>query len=84
MALQICPKCKEHAFTWYISENNAGGEVTIWQCASCEYYAFEYDERMSRPCPHCGSGQESKLLDQENEYWWCYCCNSTNVVASFK
>ncbi len=38
MALQICPKCKEKAFIWFINEKT---NITNWSCFNCDYEAKE-------------------------------------------
>jgi len=71
MALQICPKCKERAFTWFINEK---ANITNWSCFSCDYEAKE-NEADECTCEHCGKKTQTRLKDKETEYWWCSGCN---------
>ncbi len=71
MALQICPKCKEKAFTWFINEKT---NITNWSCFNCDYEAKENDECV---CENCEKKTKTKLKDKEKEYWWCSNCNTT-------
>ena len=79
MATQICPKCKEDAFTWSIDDEIT--DLTIWNCYNCLYQAFE-DETSERICKQCGKKTESKLKDDQKEYWWCSSCNSIEIIKS--
>jgi hypothetical protein len=73
MALQICPKCKEKAFTWFMNEKT---NITNWSCFNCDYEAKEnkVDECV---CENCEKKTKTKLKDKEKEYWWCSNCNTT-------
>ena len=71
MATQICPRCKEDAFTWHIDEEES--PFTIWACHICNYQAFE-DESKERKCAHCGRNTEARLNDGKENYWWCSSC----------
>ena len=77
MSLQICPKCHQKLFTWFIDEEVS--PFTIWGC-SCGYMAFE-DEAFERKCSNCGRNTESKLKDEEKEYWWCASCNRITLIS---
>ncbi len=50
MATQVCPKCNEDSFTWYIE--NQISERTIWSCHKCNYQAYE-DEFHEKNCSIC-------------------------------
>ncbi len=71
MALQICPKCKENSFTWFI---NGKSHLTSWSCFNCDYEAKE-NEIDECICENCEKRTKTKLKDKETEYWWCYNCN---------
>lgn len=76
MALQVCPKCKENSFTWFI-----GGKfpVTTWSCFDCDYEAKEVEtEKLT--CESCGKITKIKLKDKEKEYWWCSHCNEITQI----
>jgi hypothetical protein len=65
MALQICPKCKELSFTWFIDEEQP--PLTQWNC-QCGYYALE-DESKERDCPIFGSKKsDSYMIDNNGNY----------------
>lgn len=72
MATQICPKCKEDAFTWCVDEDHL--PLTKWGCYKCGYTAWE-DETAERVCPICGKKSEMKLKDDTREFWQCCNCN---------
>ncbi|WP_312076687.1 hypothetical protein [Chryseobacterium sp.] len=72
MALQICPKCKENSFTWFI---NGKTQLTTWTCFDCDYEAKEIEDEKST-CEKCGEITKTKLKDKEKEYWWCSNCNT--------
>jgi hypothetical protein len=77
MALQICPKCKELSFTWFIDEEQT--PLTQWNC-QCGYYALE-DESKGRDCPVCGSKKsDSYMIDNNGKYWWCYRCGKFELI----
>ena len=80
MALQICPSCHEKEFTWYMSENDTGQEITMWAC-TCGYEAQE-DERLERSCQYYLDGRESQLTDTKYMYWWCYRCHRTTTITA--
>ena len=68
MATQICPNCKKDSFTWSIDEEES--PLTYWGCYECNYGAYE-DESKERICSNCEKKTESRLKDEEKEYWWC-------------
>jgi hypothetical protein len=72
MATQICPKCKEDSFTWSIDEEDES--LTKWGCHICHYFAYE-DEKLERVCSNCFKKNESRLTDEEGEFWWWCSCN---------
>lgn len=74
MALQICPKCKENSFTWFISGKT---HLTSWSCFSCDYEAKQTDSD-EQVCEHCDEKSKIKLKDRGKEYWWCSNCNVTS------
>lgn len=83
MALQICPVCKQEDFTWSMTEDETGREVTVWECG-CGFYAYEYEayenngysyEHFDIPCAGCGSLQALKLLKDGIAYLWCNRCH---------
>jgi hypothetical protein len=77
MALQICPKCKELSFTWYIDEEQS--PLTQWNC-KCGYLAFE-DETKIRDCPVCKNKKsDSYMIDTTGKYWWCYRCGKFELI----
>lgn len=77
MASQICPRCGEDSFYWKMDEDESS--LTIWDCMNCEYRAFE-NESDERNCSKCGKKTESKLRDDEREFWWCSTCNKTEII----
>ena len=79
MATQICPSCQEDAFTWSIDEEQS--DFTIWGCYKCGYHAEE-DETKERSCSKCGKPTESKLKDNQKEFWWCSSCNHISIIKS--
>ncbi len=72
MATQICPNCKKDSFTWSIAEEVS--PLTYWGCHLCHYGAYE-DESFERKCSKCGEKNQSKLEDDDKEYWWCSSCD---------
>ena len=74
MALQICPKCKENSFTWFI---NGKTHLTSWSCFSCDYEAKQTGN-IELICENCEEKSKIKLKDKENEYWWCSNCNEVS------
>ena len=77
MATQICPACKEDAFTWSMDEEKPS--LTYWGCHKCSYGAYE-DESLERECSECTKKTESKLEDDDKIYWWCSNCNKTQLI----
>lgn len=77
MATQICPKCKCDSFTWRMDDEIS--DLTIWVCYECSYQAFE-NESDERNCKKCGKKTESKLKDDESEFWWCSNCDSVEKI----
>lgn len=78
MALQICPKCKNLSFTWYIDEEESS--LTQWKC-DCGYHVFE-DESKMRNCPICRNEKsDSYMIDNEIKYWWCYRCGKIEPIV---
>ncbi len=80
MALHLCPTCQQKDFFWGMSEDENGQDATLWGCAACRYSAYEYDERLARPCLRCHNGEELLLVDQQRRYWWCSYCNHTTTI----
>jgi len=80
MATQICPNCKKDSFTWSIDEEIS--ELTIWGCYECEYQAFE-NESKERNCTKCSKKTESRLKDNEKEFWWCSTCNTIEIIKNY-
>jgi transposase-like protein len=84
MALQICPSCKEESFTWFMTEDDSGKEVTGWGCHSCHFLAIEHErynddgsyrfETFKVSCPGCGSAKDIKLHKDGRSYLWCSHC----------
>jgi hypothetical protein len=64
MALQICPKCKELSFTWFIDEEIT--PLTQWTC-ECGYYALE-DETKIQNCPNCGIEKNYSYMINNRHY----------------
>lgn len=79
MGTQLCPKCKNDSFTWSMDDEIS--DLTIWGCYKCDYRALE-NESDERNCGKCGKKTESKLKDEENEYWWCSTCNATEIIKN--
>lgn len=77
MSLQTCPNCNKQSFTWSIDEEES--PLTYWGCYKCEYGAYE-DESQERICSNCGKKTESRMKDEEKEYWWCSSCNATTKI----
>jgi Zn ribbon nucleic-acid-binding protein len=82
MTLQICPVCQAKDSLWYGAEDNAGQEITRWNCLHCNYQAQE-NEQLERPCSHCADGRESHLTDAHRVYWWCFRCHHTITIETF-
>jgi hypothetical protein len=80
MALQICPNCKEQAFTWTYDEENT--PPTSWAC-NCGYSARE-NESFIRECNACGTKTQSRLQDDSKTYWWCSSCNAVKLIKQPK
>ena len=77
MATEICPNCKEDAFTWSIDEEESA--LTKWGCYKCSYIAWE-DEALERVCSNCGNKTEMYLKDDTKKFWYCCSCNKMTVV----
>lgn len=77
MAEQICPKCKVQTITWSIDEEET--PLTKWGCRNCGYVAYE-DESLERICSYCGTKNEMRLDDGQNQYWWCCKCNTIKII----
>ncbi len=80
MANQICPNCLENSFTWSVDDEIS--DLTIWGCYACSYRALE-DESNERNCSRCENRTESRLKDDEKEYWWCSTCNKIESIKSY-
>lgn len=77
MSLQICPKCKNLSFTWYIDEEESS--LTQWYC-KCGYHAFE-DETKMRDCSVCNNEKSNLyMIDNEIKYWWCCRCEKVEPI----
>jgi len=76
MALQMCPKCKDNSFTWFM---NGKSPLTSWSCFNCDYEAKENENDRST-CDSCGESTKTRLKDKEGEYWWCSNCNESNPI----
>ncbi len=74
MATQICPKCQEDGFSWSIDDEDS--LLTRWGCHKCYYQAFE-NESDQRISSECKKETESKLKDDNKNYWWCSSCGNT-------
>lgn len=72
MATQICPKCKEDSFSWFV--NDELSIHTVWLCNICKYQAEE-NESLETFCSNCNKKTKSKLKDSFEDYWWCSNCN---------
>lgn len=77
MATQICPKCKEDAFTWNMDDKDP--KLTIWGCYKC-FYEAEENESDERICETCHKKTKTKLKDRKIQYWWCSCCNEITQI----
>lgn len=71
MSTHICPKCGADQFTWSIDSEDS--VLTTWACSNCWYTAYE-DESLERVCNLCKNKFESRLVDDDTEYWWCCKC----------
>ena len=71
MALEICPKCKENSFTWFINGKN---HLTSWSCFNCDYEAQQTDDKV-HVCENCRETLKIQLKDRDKQYWWCSGCN---------
>ncbi|RKS21742.1 hypothetical protein CLV94_2377 [Flavobacterium endophyticum] len=80
MATQICPKCKQDSFTWYMDDDEASG-LTIWHCFNCRYVAYE-DEQKIRDCLNCLKNTSSYLMDTETIFYWCNNCNEIEFLKN--
>lgn len=76
MGLQICPRCKEKSFTWFI-----GGKFPLptWSCFDCDYEAKQTDNE-EQVCENCKETSKIKLKDKEKEYSWCSNCNTISEL----
>jgi len=80
MALQVCPKCKGSAFTWYIDEEQS--LLTQWACQQCGYHVFEDEDRI-QDCPFCGKKEAyCFMLDDNEKYWWCWNCGKIERIGA--
>ena len=79
MATQICPNCKNDSFTWTLDEEET--ELTNWTCHKCHYQVFE-NEKDERNCKNCGRNTESKLMERDSEYWWCWNCHIKSEIKT--
>ncbi len=77
MATQLCPKCQNNSFTWFVDDEKSN--LTVWGCYQCNYEAYE-DESLERICSNCNKKTESRLKDKDKEYWWCSSCNSVSKI----
>jgi hypothetical protein len=74
MAEQVCPRCRQRAFTWHVDE--AVSRLTQWRCAACGY-AAEENEVHEADCPTCGCVKSwLELTDEERRYRYCLNCGS--------
>ncbi|TPN86844.1 hypothetical protein [Aquimarina algicola] len=79
MAIQLCPKCQNNSFTWFVDDEKLN--LTVWGCYQCNYEALE-NESDERNCRKCGKKSETKLKDKEKEYWWCSSCNNIEIIKN--
>jgi hypothetical protein len=75
MVTQLCPKCKQDAFTWYVSE--VLPNITVWSCGACPLQIFE-DEQDEEECAHCHEITKTFLQSQEEQFHWCSNCNTVS------
>jgi hypothetical protein len=75
MVTQCCPKCKQDAFTWYVSE--VLPNITVWSCTACPLQIFE-DEQDEEECEHCHEITKTFLQSQEEQFHWCSNCNTVS------
>jgi len=73
MVTQQCPKCKQNAFTWYVSE--VLSNITVWSCNACPLQIFE-DENEEEFCENCNEKTKTFLQSQEEQFNWCSHCNT--------
>ena len=78
MALQNCPNCNEESFNWSVDEENSS--LTRWAC-ECGYEAYK-EESFERKCSSFQNETESKLKDDEKEYWWHSSCIRVELIVS--
>jgi hypothetical protein len=83
MATQLCPNCQEDDFTWSMTEDETGQEVTEWRCG-CGFHAIEYErylageyqqEPITTNCLNCTTMSGIVLHREGERYLWCYHCN---------
>jgi ribosomal protein L37AE/L43A len=77
MATQICPKCKQDSFTWYIDDEMS--TITIWSCYLCDYQTYE-DDRDEVKCENCQEKTKTILQNEVEEFWWCSVCNTISEL----
>lgn len=77
MVNQICPKCKQDSFTWYIDDEMS--TITIWSCYHCDYQAYE-DDREEVKCENCQEKTKTFLQNEDEEFWWCSVCNTISEL----
>ena len=73
MVTQLCPKCKQDAFTWYVSE--VLPNITVWSCNACPLQIFE-DDNEEEICDNCNEKTKTFLQSQEEQFNWCSNCNT--------
>ena len=73
MITQICPKCKQDAFTWYVSE--VLPHITVWSCNNCPLQIFEEDHD-EEVCENCHEKTKTLLRSQEEQFNWCSHCHT--------
>ena len=77
MSSQICPRCDQKGFTWYIDEEDS--PLTQWHCALCGYSAQE-DESHISDCSSCGTANfRSLLTDPNGAYHYCFDCHTRSA-----
>lgn len=77
MATQICPKCKQESFSWYIDEEMS--TITIWSCYNCDYQTYE-DDCDEVKCENCQEITKTFLQNEDEEFWWCSVCNAISEL----
>ena len=71
MITQQCPKCKQNAFTWYVSE--VLPNITVWSCNACPLQIYE-DDKEEEVCENCNEKTKTFLQSQEEQFNWCSEC----------